>query len=359
MRQPPDSAVEQIAHATKVVAGPTVLEFEAVAEDQPGPKWQALFERFWPAYERWFLSQGDQERPRYLTSVRELRKHMPELLPLYEQLVELAGGGDLAARFLGSFCPPSYLIACSQAVWHKEQPFLVRNYDYSPQLCECVILKTAWNGKRVIAMSDCLWGVLDGINEDGLALSLSFGGRRTVGTGFGVPLLLRYILEFSSTTNEAIEVLERVPVHMAYNVTVLDRSGKFVTAYLRPDQPAVIRAVPYAANHQEEVEWAQHAQATQTLQREQFLFEQLHSHPGKPDDLIPSFLRPPLYSTAFAQGYGTLYTAVYRPVEGRAEYLWPGGTWQHSFDSFEEGKRIVPLGESIAAQGSSSPPRQG
>lgn len=322
-------------------AAPPVLHFEAIDEAQPGEKWHALFRRFWPAYKRWFFSRGERERPSYLTSVRALRNHMPELIPTYERLLELAGGGDIEARFLAAYCPPSYLVACSQAVWQKDEPFLVRNYDYSPDLCEFVILKSAWNGRQVIALSDCAWGVLDGFNEDGLALSLSFGGRRTAGTGFGVPLLLRYILEFSSTTDEAIATLERIPVHMAYNVTVLDRTGKFITAYLRPDQPPVIRAVPYAANHQDEIEWVQHAHATKTLQREQFLFEQLSNSYGKPDDLIQSFLKPPLYSSAFARGYGTLYTAVYRPRQGIAEYRWPGTQWHQSFAEFEEGRRVI------------------
>src|SRR5205085_12683719 len=179
-----------------------------------------------------FLPDGGRARPRYLTWVRALRKHMPEIVPIYERLVALAGGSDLTARFLSSYCPPSYLLACSQAVWSKDAPFLVRNYDYSPQLCERVVLKTCWSGRRVICMSDCLWGALDGINDEGLAVSLRFGGRPAVGVGFGVPLVLRYILEFCASTDEAIAVLERVPVHMSYNVTVVDRSGKFVTAYL-------------------------------------------------------------------------------------------------------------------------------
>ena len=322
---------------------PPVLSFEAISEDMPGPKWQALFQRFWPAYERWFLSRGESARPSYLSSMRELRRYMPELVPTYERLLDLASGSDLAARFLSSWCPPSYVVACSQAVWHKDNPFLVRNYDYSPALSEYVILKSAWNGRRVIAFSDSVWGALDGFNEDGLALSLSFGGRRTEGPGFGVPLLLRYILEFNSTTTEAIATLERIPVHMAYNVTVLDRSGDFVTAYLRPDQPPVIRAVPYAANHQDEIEWVQHARATRTLQREHFLFEQLNNHAGQPEDLVQSFLSPPLYSDAFDRGYGTLYTAVYRPCQGAAEYRWPGALWYQSFDRFEEGTRAVTL----------------
>jgi predicted choloylglycine hydrolase len=323
--------------------------FQAVAEDQPGPKWRSLFERFWPAYERWFLSEGEKARPRYLTSLRELRAHMPELVPTYERLVELAGNTDLIARFLSSFCPPSYLVACSQAVWSKDEPFLVRNYDYSPQLCEGVILKTAWNGRSVIAMSDGMWGVLDGINEDGLTVSLSFGGRRVTGVGFGVPLVQRYILEFATSTEDAIAILERIPVHMSYNVTVLDRSGRFATAYLRPDQPPVIRAVPYAANHQEEIEWEQHATATHTLQREYFLFQQLRGDARRPEDLIESFLAPPLYSDAFAQGYGTIYTAVYRPTRSEVEYIWPSTRWKLGFAAFTEESRTVSLGSGIPA----------
>jgi len=38
-----------------------------------------------------------------------------------------------------------------------------------------------------MGMSDCLWGLLDGVNGDGLCASLTFGGRRIVGVGFGIP----------------------------------------------------------------------------------------------------------------------------------------------------------------------------
>ena len=44
-------------------------------------------------------------------------------------------------------------------------------------------------------MSDCLWGLLDGINDAGLAVSLAFGGRATR-EGFGIPLVVRYLLEW-------------------------------------------------------------------------------------------------------------------------------------------------------------------
>lgn len=318
--------------------------FEAVAEDQPGPKWRALFERFWPAYERWFLSEGELARPGYVSSFNQLCSHLPLLVPTYERLVNLAGSHDLVARFLASYCPPSYLIACSQAVWAKGEPFLVRNYDYSPALCEGVVMRTRWNGRRVIAMSEGTWGALDGINDAGLCVSLSFGGRREVGAGFGVPLVQRYLLEFCATTEEAAAALEHIPVHMAYNVTLLDGAGNYVTAYLRPGELPAIHAVPYAANHQQEIEWEQHAHATATLARERFLFDQLRDLSQSADALIHAFLAPPLYATAFASGYGTLYTAVYRPSRGSVELIWPHDRWELTFDRFEEGHRSVDLG---------------
>ena len=239
--------------------------FTAIDEPQPGPKWQGLFERYWPSYQRWFWSEGEQARPTYLACVRALRDHMPELLPTYNRLVDLAGGGDQAARFFSLYCPPPFLTGCSQVVWTRYPPLLIRNYDYNPPRWEAVCLKTAWTGRPVIAMGDCLWGVLDGMNADGLALSLTFGGRPAIGEGFGIPLVLRYILELCSTTKAAVEVLRRVPIHMTYSVTVLDRTGNFATVYLAPDRPAKVLPLTVVTNHQCQVEWQQHARATRTV----------------------------------------------------------------------------------------------
>ena len=321
------------------------LLFRAVEEARPGPAWLALFGEFWPSYRRWYLQSGDSARPYYLPCVRALRAHMPELMPTYEALVELAGGGDLEARFLSLYCPPPYASACSQAVWPGEQPVLVRNYDYPAQLCEGVILKTAWNGRQVIGVSDCMWGLLDGMNEDGLAVSLSFGGRREVGVGFGVPLVLRYVLETCRHTAEAAEALARIPVHMSYNVTVVDATGEFATVYVAPDKPGDIRRTAVATNHQHKIEWHQHASATATVERHRRLLLMLQDDELSRDELIGAFLQPPIYSTAFARGFGTVYSAAYFPIEGRANYFWPGASWPQSFSCFTPGEMRIRFGD--------------
>jgi len=327
------------------------LAFRAIAEMEAGARWQAEFRRHWPAYERWFLSQGEEARPTYLACHRALRHHMPELLGTYETLCALAGGGDLAARFLSFYCPPPYLSSCSQAVWPGKEPTLARNYDYNPRFADGLLLHSGWNGRRVIAMSDCLWGLVDGMNDAGLAISLTFGGRRVVGEGFGVPLILRYCLQVCETVAEVAQVLKRIPTHMAYNVTALDASGRHLTAFLSPDRDTVITRQRVATNHQERVEWHEHARATATVERERFLLQRLTLHDEPAPKFIAAFLKPPLYSTAFARGFGTLYTAVYKPRIGIMELRWPGGTWRQSFANFEEGARVVqyPLVDGIGA----------
>ena len=261
---------------------------------------------------------------------------MPEIGGLYDRLCELVGGGDAEARFLSFYCPPRYLAGCSQAIWPGDEPLLVRNYDYSEDAFDAVVLKSGWNGRKVIGTTDGLFGLVDGMNDAGLAVSLTFGGRQEVGTGFGVPLILRYVLQTCTTTAEAGDVLKRVPCHMSYNVTVLDAKRHFLTAYLTPDRPTLLTHAAVATNHQERVEWSSHARFTSTVERERYLLQRLTLHPDTQAKFIGAFLKPPLYSTAFASGFGTLYSAAYRPRSRVLELHWPGRTWTKSFDAFEE-----------------------
>ena len=200
--------------------------FHAFAEPAPGPRWRAFFEASWPVYRQWYLKEGDAARPSYVTARRMLRTCMPELVGVYDRLVDLAGGGDVAARMLSLYRPPPYLAGCSQAAIAGPDPVLVRNYDYAPTRFEGVVQATAWGKHRVIGMSDCLWGLLDGMNDAGLAVSLTFGGRRVLGDGFGIPVVVRYLLETCATVAEAREALAHVPVNLAHNLTLVDGSGE-------------------------------------------------------------------------------------------------------------------------------------
>jgi len=318
--------------------------FQAIDENRPAEKWRGVFDRHWHAYSRWFLREGVRERATYLDCLKAVREHMPELLPLYQEICEAAGGGDLEARFLSMWCPPAYVGGCSQAIVDGPPPAIIRNYDYSPKLLEGTWLASRFSGKRVVAMVDCLWGVLDGINEDGLAVSLAFGGRTEVGEGFGIPLALRYVLEFASNVDEAIGMLKRVPIHMSYSVTLLDRAGKHAVVFVTPDRPAEVVDRRVVTNHQHKPEWKRHAQTTRSVEREQAL-QQALVQTSDTEEMLGAFLLPPVYQTSYGRGYGTLYTAVYRPDDASAELIWPTLRWPQSCAAFEEGARTVTFGE--------------
>jgi predicted choloylglycine hydrolase len=317
-------------------AGGEQLEFEAVEELQPGPKWRARFEAMWPDYRAWYLQDGGAARPDLATCRRALRRHMPELLPTYERLVELAGGDDLAARVLSLYRPPGFIVGCSQGAWTRDAPVLVRNYDYPASRLEGIVYLTAWSGRRVIGMSDCLWGLLDGINDDGLAVSLTFGGRRDVGNGFAISLVVRYLLETCASVGQAREALARIPVHAPQNLTLLDRTGEYLTAYVGPGRDAVFRTIAATTNHQGQVEWPEYARAIRTVERQQCVLTLLHDPAMTRERFVESFLEPPLHSSEYVRGFGTIYTAAYHPADGRAEYRWPGSAWEQSFERFEE-----------------------
>ncbi len=321
------------------------LHFHALdARAAGGPEggaWPGLFARLWPAYRQWWLREGVLSRPSYTECRRALQQHMPELVPTWERLCEQAGGGDLAARFLSLWEPPPYLSGCSQAVWPGDEPLLVRNYDYAAQAFDAVCLHTDWGGREVLGTSDCLIGLVDGMNDAGLAVSLTFGGRREVGRGFGVPIILRYLLQTCETADQAVAALRRLPSHMAYNVTVLDARREAFTAYLAPQRETLVTRSPVATNHQERVEWVAHARMTATVERERFLLQRLMLHEDAPEDFIAHFLRPPLYSLAFERHFGTLYTAAYRPAQGRLDYHWPGHHWPQRLHGFTPSQRVV------------------
>jgi predicted choloylglycine hydrolase len=309
------------------------LTFYGIREPTPGRRWRQLFDATWSGYRAWYLGDGESARPSLDVAGGMLERHMPELMPTWERLVDLAGGDDTAARMLTLYDPPRFLPGCSQVALTDGTPMLVRNYDYRPDLCERVVYSSAFTGRRVIGSSDCLWGLLDGMNDAGLVVSLAFGGRRGSSDGFGIPLIVRYVLELAETVSDAVRVLARVPVNMAYNLTVLDRNGDTATVFVAPGaRPEVFARCP-ATNHRGTVpQDADHARSLRSVERQQALFA-LQARHADPDDVIAAFLRPPLYNTAYADGFGTMYTAVYRPDVGVVDYVWPGSTWRREFDS--------------------------
>ena len=212
------------------------MTLHSYREAEPGPRWQALYDATWPGYRSWYTREGLAARPSLDECRAKLSEHLPELVPTWERLCELSGNDPVAARMLSMWRLPAFAVGCSQVVLPGEKPVLVRNYDYDQALFEAVIASTDYSGdRRVLGTSDLLWGLLDGMNEDGLAVSLTFGGRQDVGDGFGIPLVLRYVLETCATVGQAVSALQRIPVSQSYNVALVDITGAHATVFVSPD----------------------------------------------------------------------------------------------------------------------------
>src|SRR3954453_8518658 len=280
-----------------------------------------------------------EARPTLAVARTALQEHMPELVGHWERLVELTGNDSLAAKMLTMWRMPAVVAGCSQVVVPGPEPLLVRNYDYDPRLFEGVVASTNYSGqRRVIGTSDLLWGLVDGMNEDGLAVSLTLGGRPGSGDGFGIPIVIRYLLETCSDVDAAIAALARIPVAQAYNISLVDTSGRHATVYVAPGEPAEVSDLRAATNHRLTV--VEHPHIAETLcsrQRQHTLFDALSDFEsgGSVGELVAAFTRQPLRTEAYDRGFGTLYTAVYRPAEGTVTHQWPGRSWTRHFDDDE------------------------
>lgn len=294
-----------------------------VTEARPGSAWAEHFRLLWPGYRRWFLARQRPGSPSLTASRAQLGRYLPELVPTWERLVELArdrGAGDLAARFLTLYRPPPFLSGCSILVTSDPdsgEPVMVRNYDYDPELWDGVLWRSAWSGHDVLAFSDCLWGALDGMNAHGLAVALAFGGRRTIGDGFAIPLVVRLLLETCRDVEDAASALERVPSHMSYSLLLVDARGGVLRAELAPDHPPRFDRRPWVTNHQGSGgAWPAYEKASRTHERGQTLDHLARAATLR--DQVEAFRRPPLFTSDFERSFATLYTTAWHPVRQTA-----------------------------------------
>ena len=72
------------------------------------------------------------------------------------------------------------------------------------------------------------------------------------------------------------------------------------------------------------------------------MVDRRHSLP----EVTAALLQPPLFQTSYRRGYGTLYTAVYQPLNRSVELLWQDQRWQQSLFAPQPGERdmVFPTG---------------
>lgn len=307
--------------------------FVAAREARPGAAWHARFSAGRAEAEAWYRGQGRAPPAAAADCRAALRAHMPELRALYDAACARVGDNPLAHAILSHWRPPPAAHGCTQAVWHgPDGPALVRNYDFAPATVTGRFESSAWFGREVIAAAQRPWGgCLDGMNADGLVASLTAGGTSAMGEGFAVTLMLRYVLETCATVDAAARTLARIPIAQAQNVTLLDRTGASATVFLGPGRPPAISRAPVCANHQDDPALPATFSRARAAAAQAALDDPAMTLPA----LTQRFLQPPLHVRGTVAP--TVYTAVYRPAQGRVAYLWPGKLWRQSLGGFRPG----------------------
>jgi predicted choloylglycine hydrolase len=320
------------------------LTFEAVDYGRPGSAvWAARASELWPATLRTWAGgelPPPEVRPEALAQFAE---HMPELVPV---LGGLAAAIDepAAAAVLTQVTFKPFFVSCSQS---GVAAGLVRNYDFDPKMCERTIGRTDYL-RPVIGMNEGLWGMLDGMNGAGLAVSLTFGGRFVYGPGMCIAMVVRYLLETCDTVDEAWQRLQTIPVSTAQNLTLADRA-RTLSVHVGPDIAPTRAADACVTNHQLEPVSDEQEKESRTLERlaaARAATACARNVADPVESLAEAMLRSPLYNFDLASGLGTLYTAAYRPSEGRVSYRWPDTPpWEQSFAAFQPGTKTVTLSE--------------
>ena len=301
------------------------LSFRTLHEERVGSAWSSIYALGSPGWAHWYNERQPEEPVSLAASYRALRSYMPGADRLVDDLVNEVSGDETVARFLTFWTPPRYLIGCSQAaIVDNDGPLLIRNYDLDPALSEATLFQSAWLGRRVIGMVDAMSGLSDGMNEHGLAMSLAFGGRAVSGKGFGIPFIVRYVLETCRDVADAVEALRGIPCHMSYNLTLIDRAGESCTVMLSPDRPLMVQKQAWSANQQLGVEWLPYAAFSGTEARADHL-ESLLAHSPNGAEMEAAFLAPPLHRDDFVRKFVTVFTAAYRPSAGSIDLIWANG----------------------------------
>jgi predicted choloylglycine hydrolase len=213
-----------------------------------------------------------------------------------------------------------------------------RNYDFGPESEDMRLCLTRPQGKfHHLAFSSLLLGRSDGMNDQGLVLTMSAGGipvgslpgmTPPMQTGLQFWAVGRSVLENCASVAQAVDWLKHIPCGGNPIYLLADRSGQAAKVEIHGAEIAIEYADPYvyATNHYTSAELAHYTQPPMpnSVVRAQRIQELINQHP---EGVSAAAMRQ-LMSTRYPDGlcnhfyqemFGTLYSFIADPQDGRMD----------------------------------------
>lgn len=197
-----------------------------------------------------------QERKAYAQSCLSVyQKYYPEIL---DEIHGMADGLQIPVESIQSFLFSMYAYTycgCSCLAYADQNTILLgRNSDFLKavgKVSDSVYYRLE-NCYSFIGHTTAWCEIEDGINDQGLAVGLTFIYPTYIDIGMNAGMLVRYILEKCCSTKEAIDFLLSVPIGSAQTLTIADSSGDICVIECHCQNVVVRRpknSMIYTTNH--------------------------------------------------------------------------------------------------------------
>ncbi|GAA0356836.1 C45 family autoproteolytic acyltransferase/hydolase [Bacillus horti] len=252
----------------------------------------------------------------------EAREVVQALLPqLGEEIDGLAAGLGIplerALELYSGYDFPFPEMGCTTMI---QGDYYVRNYDFGPSFYDArFVFNKPNNGYASVGFSGQIIGRLDGMNEKGLTVGLHFVNNKKGEKGFVATTIGRSILDHCSNTDEAINLIEKLPHGYAFNYSITDKYGNSALVEASPHKQHIEKVNPVmCTNHflHQDMRSENREYIQSSLERRSFLQElSTWREELSPLQLFRQFNdeKSPLFYKQYQQFFGTLHTVVYSP----------------------------------------------
>lgn len=285
-------------------------------------------------------------------AVKETKQLLRPYLPQLDE--EIAGFCDelkLDETYLTFYYSSHLQPGCSHCVMQRkkttdQQTVLLRNYDFSPIFDDMRLVSTHVEGLAVHTGSSLLlFGRSDGMNEHGLSVTFSACGppignepglKPPAVAGLQVYHVIRSVLEYCETVEEAIRSIQEMPVASNVHLMLADRKGEAAAIEMMDGQKAVRRperGYIAATNHPLADQTVKGMTKHHSVVRYEMLMEALEEQRSS-DSLVK------LFQTEYPDGltvhnyeelFGTMRTVMFRPEEGTMDYCFGSPVYNRTY----------------------------